>query len=182
MNLKLYALLVCLAHVFLEGSAIPVRVTSDSNEVDNEVADFDPFRFQTSPMFLTLHSETGYNLVIYRDNVAASRRSANNINELLEIRSVGIGLATIIGAASDSYLAMNSDGDVYSSPHYTPECAFEESLTDDNFRTYRSHRYKDEDWYLAIDRNGNVRKGSGGRKTHFIALKVEWSTRGITRL
>ncbi|XP_035264382.1 fibroblast growth factor 11a [Anguilla anguilla] len=76
---------------------------------------------------------------------------------------------------------MNSDGYVYTSEHFTPECKFKESVFENYYVTYSSILYRQSQsgraWYIGINRDGQVMKGNRVKKTkgaaHFLPKFIE---------
>eukprot|EP00063_Salmo_salar_P009117 XP_013983952.1 PREDICTED: fibroblast growth factor 11-like isoform X3 [Salmo salar] len=94
---------------------------------------------------------------------------------------VGLRIVAIQGAKTGLYLGMNSDGYLYTSEHFTPECKFKESVFENYYVTYSSMLYRQSQsgrsWYIGINRDGQVMKGNRVKKTkgaaHFLPKVLE---------
>ncbi|XP_055792502.1 fibroblast growth factor 11-like isoform X3 [Salvelinus fontinalis] len=94
---------------------------------------------------------------------------------------VGLRIVAIQGAKTGLYLGMNSDGYLYTSEHFTPECKFKESVFENYYVTYSSMLYRQSQsgrsWYIGINRDGQVMKGNRVKKTkgaaHFLPKVIE---------
>ncbi|GLD47049.1 fibroblast growth factor 11 isoform X2 [Lates japonicus] len=94
---------------------------------------------------------------------------------------VGLRIVAIQGAKTGLYLAMNSEGYLYTSEHFTPECKFKESVFENYYVTYSSMLYRQtqsgRSWYIGINRDGQVMKGNRVKKTkgaaHFLPKVIE---------
>ncbi|KAJ6650609.1 hypothetical protein lerEdw1_005720 [Lerista edwardsae] len=77
---------------------------------------------------------------------------------------------------------MNSEGYLYTSEHFTPECKFKESVFENYYVTYSSMIYRQQHsgrgWYLGLNKEGEIMKGNHVKKNkpaaHFLPkpLKV----------
>lgn len=73
------------------------------------------------------------------------------------------GVVVIFGEEAERYLAMNSEGRLYSSPTVNEECYFLEKLEENHYNTYQSREYKEMNWYVGLKKNG---KPKTGPRTH----------------
>ncbi|XP_062855890.1 fibroblast growth factor 13a isoform X3 [Trichomycterus rosablanca] len=95
---------------------------------------------------------------------------------------VGLRVVAIQGVQTKLYLAMNSEGYLYTSEHFTPECKFKESVFENYYVTYSSMIYRQQQsgrgWYLGLNKEGEIMKGNHVKKNkpaaHFLPkpLKV----------
>uniref|UniRef100_A0A4W5JXC6 Fibroblast growth factor n=1 Tax=Hucho hucho TaxID=62062 RepID=A0A4W5JXC6_9TELE len=104
---------------------------------------------------------------------------------------VGLRIVAIQGAKTGLYLGMNSEGYLYTSEHFTPECKFKESVFENYYVTYSSMLYRQSQsgrsWYIGINRDGQVMKGNRVKKTkgaaHFLPKVIEgWSRALLSKL
>uniref|UniRef100_A0A5F8ALW5 Fibroblast growth factor n=1 Tax=Macaca mulatta TaxID=9544 RepID=A0A5F8ALW5_MACMU len=94
---------------------------------------------------------------------------------------VGLRVVTIQSAKLGHYMAMNAEGLLYSSPHFTAECRFKECVFENYYVLYASALYRQRRsgraWYLGLDKEGQVMKGNRVKKTkaaaHFLPKLME---------
>ncbi|KAL0970234.1 hypothetical protein UPYG_G00239180 [Umbra pygmaea] len=94
---------------------------------------------------------------------------------------VGLRIVAIQSTKTGLYIGMNSDGHLYTSEHFTPECKFKESVFENYYVTYSSLLYRQTQsgraWYIGINRDGHVMKGNRVKKTkgaaHFLPKLIE---------
>ncbi|XP_073090997.1 fibroblast growth factor 11 isoform X3 [Manis javanica] len=94
---------------------------------------------------------------------------------------VGLRVVTIQSAKLGHYMAMNAEGLLYSSPHFTAECRFKECVFENYYVLYASALYRQchsgRAWYLGLDKEGQVMKGNRVKKTkaaaHFVPKLLE---------
>ncbi|KTF91821.1 hypothetical protein cypCar_00027491, partial [Cyprinus carpio] len=132
-------------------------------------------RFTIRNMFKHDHADTllsrGFNSVLYC-----------NFTAIFNLIPVGLRVVAIQGVQTKLYLAMNTEGYLYTSEHFTPECKFKESVFENYYVTYSSMIYRQQQsgrgWYLGLNKEGQIMKGNHVKKTkpaaHFIPkpLKV----------
>uniref|UniRef100_A0A673LAV1 Fibroblast growth factor n=1 Tax=Sinocyclocheilus rhinocerous TaxID=307959 RepID=A0A673LAV1_9TELE len=114
-------------------------------------------------------------------------RTVNNDSEqegksMFNLIPVGLRVVAIQGVQTKLYLAMNSEGYLYTSEHFTPECKFKESVFENYYVTYSSMIYRQQQsgrgWYLGLNKEGEIMKGNHVKKNkpaaHFLPkpLKV----------
>ncbi|KAK7922870.1 hypothetical protein WMY93_009772 [Mugilogobius chulae] len=80
-------------------------------------------------------------------------------NNLLKLKAVDIGVVVIFGQEAGLYLAMNSEGRLYSCPTVNDECYFLEKLEENHYNTYKSQKYKEMNWYVGLKKNGKPKLG-----------------------
>ncbi|XP_034082632.1 fibroblast growth factor 11 isoform X2 [Gymnodraco acuticeps] len=125
-----------------------------------------------------LYSQHGYYLQMQPDGTMDSTRDESTQFNLIP---VGLRIVAIQGAKTGLYLAMNSEGYVYTSEHFTPECKFKESVFENYYVTYSSMLYRQtqsgRSWYIGINRDGQVMKGNRVKKNkgaaHFLPKVIE---------
>ncbi|XP_023419318.1 fibroblast growth factor 11 isoform X2 [Cavia porcellus] len=94
---------------------------------------------------------------------------------------VGLRVVTIQSAKLGHYMAMNAEGLLYCSPHFTAECRFKECVFENYYVLYASALYRQRRsgraWYLGLDKEGQVMKGNRVKKTkaaaHFVPKLLE---------
>ncbi|XP_063516935.1 fibroblast growth factor 13 isoform X3 [Pongo pygmaeus] len=101
---------------------------------------------------------------------------------LFNLIPVGLRVVAIQGVQTKLYLAMNSEGYLYTSELFTPECKFKESVFENYYVTYSSMIYRQQQsgrgWYLGLNKEGEIMKGNHVKKNkpaaHFLPkpLKV----------
>ncbi|XP_022601453.1 fibroblast growth factor 11-like isoform X1 [Seriola dumerili] len=128
-----------------------------------------------------LYSQHGYYLQMQPDGTMDSTRDESSSFSQFNLIPVGLRIVAIQGAKTGLYLAMNSDGYLYTSEHFTPECKFKESVFENYYVTYSSMLYRQtqsgRSWYIGINRDGQVMKGNRVKKTkgaaHFLPKVIE---------
>ncbi|KAL3971325.1 gap junction beta-4 protein [Sarotherodon galilaeus] len=128
-----------------------------------------------------LYSQHGYYLQMQPDGTVDSTRDESSSFSQFNLIPVGLRIVAIQGAKTGLYLAMNSEGYLYTSEHFTPECRFKESVFENYYVTYSSMLYRQtqsgRSWYIGINRDGQVMKGNRVKKTkgaaHFLPKVIE---------
>uniref|UniRef100_A0A3B4B325 Fibroblast growth factor n=1 Tax=Periophthalmus magnuspinnatus TaxID=409849 RepID=A0A3B4B325_9GOBI len=100
---------------------------------------------------------------------------------------VGLRVVAIQGVQTKLYLAMNNEGFLYTSEHFTPECKFKESVFENYYVTYSSMMYRQQAsgraWYLGLNKEGQIMKGNHVKKNkaaaHFIPKPLKGNTRRV---
>ncbi|KAG8544579.1 hypothetical protein GDO81_022238 [Engystomops pustulosus] len=96
------------------------------------------------------------------------RRNPEKDTALFNVIPVGLRVVAIQSSASCQYVAMNSEGRLYNSIHFTPECRFKESVFDNYFVTYSSTLYRQRSsgrgWYLGLNKDGRAMEGNRVKK------------------
>uniref|UniRef100_A0A3B4AWI2 Fibroblast growth factor n=1 Tax=Periophthalmus magnuspinnatus TaxID=409849 RepID=A0A3B4AWI2_9GOBI len=95
----------------------------------------------------------GHHLQLLPDGTVQGQRDDG------DLRAVDIGVVVIFGQEAGLYLAMNSDGRLYSCPTVHEECHFLEKLEENHYNTYRSKKYKDMNWFVGLKKNGRPKLG-----------------------
>ncbi|XP_070773015.1 fibroblast growth factor 11 isoform X1 [Enoplosus armatus] len=128
-----------------------------------------------------LYSQHGYYLQMQPDGTMDSTRDESSSFSQFNLIPVGLRIVAIQGAKTGLYLAMNSEGYLYTSEHFTPECKFKESVFENYYVTYSSMLYRQtqsgRSWYIGINRDGQIMKGNRVKKTkgaaHFLPKVIE---------
>lgn len=128
-----------------------------------------------------LSSQHGYYLQMQPDGTVDSTRDEGSSFTQFNLIPVGLRIVAIQGAKTGLYLAMNSEGYLYTSEHFTPECKFKESVFENYYVTYSSMLYRQtqsgRSWYIGINRDGQIMKGNRVKKNkgaaHFLPKVIE---------
>ncbi|KAK2828728.1 hypothetical protein Q5P01_019762 [Channa striata] len=128
-----------------------------------------------------LYSQHGYYLQMQPDGTLDSTRDESSSFTQFNLIPVGLRIVAIQGAKTGLYLAMNSEGYLYTSEHFTPECRFKESVFENYYVTYSSMLYRQtqsgRSWFIGINRDGQIMKGNRVKKTkgaaHFLPKVIE---------
>ncbi|XP_008330404.1 fibroblast growth factor 11 [Cynoglossus semilaevis] len=128
-----------------------------------------------------LYSQHGYYLQMQPDGTMDSTRDESSTFSQFNLIPVGLRIVAIQGSKTGFYLAMNSDGYLYTSENFTPECRFKESVFENYYVTYSSMLYRQtqsgRSWYIGINRDGQVMKGNRVKKTkgaaHFLPKVID---------
>ncbi|XP_061753824.1 fibroblast growth factor 13 isoform X2 [Nerophis ophidion] len=115
------------------------------------------------------------------DGTMDSTRDESSSFSQFNLIPVGLRIVAIQGAKTGLYLAMNSEGYLYTSDNFTPECKFKESVFENYYVTYSSMLYRQtqsgRSWYIGINRDGHVMKGNRVKKNkgaaHFLPKVIE---------
>lgn len=158
---------VFLSHFLKENCAVPTPLEhSDTDRADSEFPgdNFTP----NGPLLITLYCDTGRSLVVTQNSIESTRNHGNSI-AALEKQSAGVGVVSMKGVLSRHYLAMNANGDIYSSETFTEDCVFREA-SQDGYYYYSSAR--NPVWFISIDKSGQVKRTQliGRKRTHFLPL------------
>ncbi|KAK3550499.1 hypothetical protein QTP86_031495 [Hemibagrus guttatus] len=129
-----------------------------------------------------LCSRQGFHLQLQADGTIDGTKEEDSSYAVFNLIPVGLRVVAIQSVQTKLYLAMNNEGYLYTSEHFTPECKFKESVFENYYVTYSSMLYRQQQsgraWYLGLNKEGRVMKGNRVKKTkpaaHFIPkpLKV----------
>ncbi|CAG09818.1 unnamed protein product [Tetraodon nigroviridis] len=147
-----------------------------------------------------LYSRQGFHLQLQADGTIDGTKEEENGYTMFNLIPVGLRVVAIQGVQTKLYLAMNSEGYLYTSlrdqsdvlfesvkrgdmqEHFTPECKFKESVFENYYVTYSSMIYRQQQsgrgWYLGLNKEGEIMKGNHVKKNkpaaHFLPkpLKV----------
>ncbi|XP_034545249.1 putative fibroblast growth factor 1 isoform X2 [Notolabrus celidotus] len=101
----------------------------------------------------------GHHLQILPEGTVQGQREDRDDHIVLKLTAVDIGVVIIQGTEAGRYLAMSDEGRLYSSPAVMDECYFLEKLEENHYNTYRSQKYQEENWYVALKKNGKPKLG-----------------------
>ncbi|KAM3868893.1 fibroblast growth factor 13-like [Diretmus argenteus] len=129
-----------------------------------------------------LSNRQGFQLQMQPDGTIDGTKDEDSTYAVFNLIPVGLRVVAIQGVQTKLYLAMNNEGFLYTSEHFTPECKFKESVFENYYVTYSSMLYRQQAsgraWYLGLNKEGAVMKGNHVKKNkaaaHFIPkpLKV----------
>ncbi|KAK1800715.1 hypothetical protein P4O66_005908, partial [Electrophorus voltai] len=150
----------------------------EEEEEEDEEEEEEP---QLKGIVTRLYSQHGYYLQMQPDGTMDGTRDESSSFSQFNLIPVGLRIVAIQGAKSGLYLGMNSEGYLYSSEHFNPECKFKESVFENYYVTYSSMLYRQTQsgraWYIGINREGQVMKGNRVKKNkgaaHFLPKVIE---------
>ncbi|XP_020326177.1 putative fibroblast growth factor 1 [Oncorhynchus kisutch] len=119
----------------------------------------------------------GHHLQILPDGTVEGNRDENDIHTVLRVKSVDRGVVVIQGTEAGRYLAMSSEGKLYSSSIVTDQCYFLEKIEVNHYNTYQAQKYQDGSWYVGLKKNGKPKLGSrthiGQKAIFFLPRRLE---------
>ncbi|CDQ84370.1 putative fibroblast growth factor 1 isoform X1 [Oncorhynchus mykiss] len=119
----------------------------------------------------------GHHLQILPDGTVEGKRDENDIHTVLRVKSVDRGVVVIQGTEAGRYLAMSSEGKLYSSSTVTDQCYFLEKIEVNHYNTYQAQKYQDRSWYVGLKKNGKPKLGSrthiGQKAIFFLPRRLE---------
>ncbi|XP_008331482.1 fibroblast growth factor 13-like isoform X1 [Cynoglossus semilaevis] len=123
-----------------------------------------------------LSSRQGFQLQMQPDGTIDGTKDEDSTYAVFNLIPVGLRVVAIQGVQTKLYLAMNNEGFLYTSEHFTPECKFKESVFENYYVTYSSMLYRQQAsgraWYLGLNKEGGIMKGNHVKKNkaaaHFI--------------
>ncbi|XP_020783484.1 putative fibroblast growth factor 1 [Boleophthalmus pectinirostris] len=101
----------------------------------------------------------GHHLQLLPDGTVQGQRDDGDVHTFLKLKAVDIGVVVIFGKEAGMYLAMNSEGRLYSCPTVSEECHFLEKLEENHYNTYQSKKFKEMNWYVGLKKNGKPKLG-----------------------
>ncbi|XP_069807008.1 fibroblast growth factor 11 isoform X2 [Dendropsophus ebraccatus] len=115
-----------------------------------------------------LLSRMGFYLQFLPDGTISGSKEELSPYTLFNVIPVGLRVVAIQSSACGQYVAMNSEGRLYNSVHFTAECRFKESVFDNYFVTYSSTLYRQRGsgrgWYLGLNKDGRAMEGNRVKK------------------
>nr|XP_015798934.2 putative fibroblast growth factor 1 isoform X2 [Nothobranchius furzeri] len=121
----------------------------------------------------------GYHLQILPDGTVQGQREDRDVHTVLKLRAVDRGVVVIQGTETERYLAMSEEGRLYGSRAVTDECYFLEKLEENHYNTYQSQKYQDNQWYVALKKNGKPKLGPrthiGQKAIFFLPRRMDFS-------
>ncbi|XP_032886206.1 fibroblast growth factor 13 isoform X2 [Amblyraja radiata] len=136
---------------------------------------------QLKGIITKLYNRQGYHLQLQPDGVIDGTKEEGSSYTLFNLIPVGLRVVAIQGVKTGLYLAMNNEGYLYTSEHFTPECRFKESVFENYYVTYSSMLYRQQQsgrgWYLGLNKDGEIMKGNHVKKNkpaaHFLPKPLE---------
>ncbi|KAI3373221.1 hypothetical protein L3Q82_006531 [Scortum barcoo] len=130
-----------------------------------------------------LSSRQGFQLQMQPDGTIDGTKDEDSTYAVFNLIPVGLRVVAIQGVQTKLYLAMNNEGFLYTSEHFTPECKFKESVFENYYVTYSSMLYRQQAsgraWYLGLNKEGGIMKGNHVKKNkaaaHFIPKPLKGS-------
>ncbi|XP_030610029.1 fibroblast growth factor 11a isoform X2 [Archocentrus centrarchus] len=128
-----------------------------------------------------LYCRHGFYLQMLPDGTMEGTKDESSSFLQFNLIPVGLRIVAIQSTKTGLYIAMNSEGYLYTSEHFTPECKFKECVFENYYVTYSSILYRQTQsgraWYIGINRDGQVMKGNRVKKTkgaaHFLPKLIE---------
>ncbi|XP_041846165.1 putative fibroblast growth factor 1 [Melanotaenia boesemani] len=119
----------------------------------------------------------GHHLQILPDGTVQGLKDDQDVHTVLKIKAVDRGVVIVQGTEAKRYLAMSDEGHLYSSSTVTDECYFLEKLEENHYNTYMPQKYQDNNWYVALKKNGKPKLGPrthiGQKAVFFLPRKLE---------
>uniref|UniRef100_A0A8C4QRN3 Fibroblast growth factor n=1 Tax=Eptatretus burgeri TaxID=7764 RepID=A0A8C4QRN3_EPTBU len=136
---------------------------------------------QLKGIITRLYSRQEYFLQIQTDGTIDGTKEEESNFALFNLIPVGLRVVAIQGVHTGLYIAMNNEGYLYTSEHFTPECKFKESVYENYYVVYSSSNYRQHEsgrgWYLGLDKQGRVMKANHVKKSrpaaHFLPNPLE---------
>ncbi|EDO37260.1 predicted protein [Nematostella vectensis] len=102
------------------------------------------------------------------DGSVGGTTNINNPNVKLQLQSVGQSLVRFFGIRARKYLAMDKNGNLYTTAKATSETVFRNILGSTDYHTFSSanNNHKGRPMYLGLRENGKPKKGSKTRGSH----------------
>uniref|UniRef100_A0A4W5RRD7 Fibroblast growth factor n=1 Tax=Hucho hucho TaxID=62062 RepID=A0A4W5RRD7_9TELE len=149
--------------------------------VVNPVLFSPPLEPQLKGIVTRLYNRHGFYLQMLPDGTMDGTKDESSSFLQFNLIPVGLRIVAIQSTKTGLYIGMNSDGYLYTSEHFTPECKFKESVFENYYVTYSSILYRQTQsgraWYIGINRDGQVMKGNRVKKTkgaaHFLPKLIE---------
>ncbi|XP_053502915.1 fibroblast growth factor 12 isoform X3 [Ictalurus furcatus] len=128
-----------------------------------------------------LFSEQGFYLQMKPDGTINGTKDENSDYTLFNLIPVGLRVVAIQGVKAGLYVAMNTEGFLYTSDLFTAECKFKESVFENYYVIYSSTLYRQHEsgraWFLGLTKDGIIMKGNRVKKTkpcsHFVPRPIE---------
>ncbi|KAF3841041.1 hypothetical protein F7725_006903 [Dissostichus mawsoni] len=119
-----------------------------------------------------LSCSQGFQLQMQPDGIIDGTKDEDSTYAVFNLIPVGLRVVAIQGVQTKLYLAMNNEGFLYTSEHFTPECKFKESVFENYYVTYSSMLYRQQASGGGIMKGNHVKKNKAA--AHFIPkpLKV----------
>ncbi|MBN3319267.1 FGF10 factor, partial [Atractosteus spatula] len=105
-------------------------------------------------------------------------KSKDDPYNILEIKSVEVGIVAIRGLHSNYYLAISKKGKVYGASEFGVDCKLKERIEENGYNTYASSewKHKKKQMFVGLSANGTPLRGKKTRRkntaTHFLPIVV----------
>ncbi|ERE71531.1 keratinocyte growth factor-like protein [Cricetulus griseus] len=112
-----------------------------------------------------------------RGKVKGTQEMKNSYN-IMEIRTVAVGIVAIKGVESEYYLAMNKEGKLYAKKECNEDCNFKELILENHYNTYASAKWTHSggEMFVALNQKGLPVKGKKTKKeqktAHFLPMAI----------
>uniref|UniRef100_A0A8C6BR90 Fibroblast growth factor n=1 Tax=Monodon monoceros TaxID=40151 RepID=A0A8C6BR90_MONMO len=149
-------LLILLSKVRLCGGARPARSERQLQQ-------------QLKGMITKLFCRQGFYLQVNPDGSIQDTPEYTSSFTHFNLIAVELRVVTIQSVKLGHYVAMNAEGLLYSSPHFTADCRFKGCIFKNYCVLYASALYRQRRsgraWYMGLDKEGRVMKGNRVKKT-----------------
>ncbi|XP_012297604.1 fibroblast growth factor 7 isoform X2 [Aotus nancymaae] len=98
--------------------------------------------------------------------------------DIMEIRTVAVGIVAIKGVESEFYLAMNKEGKLYAKKDCNEDCNFKELILENHYNTYASAKWTHNggEMFVALNQKGIPVRGKKTKKeqktAHFLPMAI----------
>ncbi|XP_025739470.1 fibroblast growth factor 7 isoform X1 [Callorhinus ursinus] len=112
-----------------------------------------------------------------RGKVKGTQEMKNSYN-IMEIRTVAVGIVAIKGVESEYYLAMNKEGKLYAKKECNEDCNFKELILENHYNTYASAKWTHSggEMFVALNQKGVPVRGKKTKKeqktAHFLPMAI----------
>ncbi|XP_027696659.1 fibroblast growth factor 7 isoform X1 [Vombatus ursinus] len=112
-----------------------------------------------------------------RGKVKGTQDKQTNYN-IMEIRTVAVGIVAIKGVESEYFLAMDKEGKLYAKKVCNEDCNFREFIQENHYNTYASAKWthSGREMFVAINQKGSPVKGKKTKKeqktAHFLPIAI----------
>ncbi|CAK7302212.1 Fibroblast growth factor 7 [Vulpes lagopus] len=112
-----------------------------------------------------------------RGKVKGTQEMKNSYN-IMEIRTVAVGIVAIKGVESEYYLAMNKEGKLYAKKECNEDCNFKELILENHYNTYASAKWTHSggEMFVALNQKGIPVRGKKTKKeqktAHFLPMAI----------
>uniref|UniRef100_H2NN69 N-acetylgalactosamine kinase n=3 Tax=Pongo abelii TaxID=9601 RepID=H2NN69_PONAB len=103
---------------------------------------------------------------------------ATKPGDIMEIRTVAVGIVAIKGVESEFYLAMNKEGKLYAKKECNEDCNFKELILENHYNTYASAKWTHNggEMFVALNQKGIPVRGKKTKKeqktAHFLPMAI----------
>ncbi|KAL0965709.1 hypothetical protein UPYG_G00284720 [Umbra pygmaea] len=125
-----------------------------------------------------LFSYQKFFLRIDKNGKVNGTKNKDDLYNVLEIKSVDVGIVAIKGVNSNYYLAISKKGELYGARDFGVDCRLTERIEENRYNTYASAewRNKKKAMFVGLSANGKPMRGKKTRRkntaTHFLPIPV----------